>query len=198
MKKASFILSIFLTSLYLNVEAEAPKLKNQKDSKGLKQGIWNILENNKLMGIETYLNDTLNGPYKYGDKRNSMIGQYKKGLRDGLWKWYDYDTILLMVVKYELGKEIWSAYPLADTAFHTPMKGFGIYSDSVLIQCPYANGKIWYNRLFINKKPIGTHLMYYPNGKLKFEHNYETAKIKVFDKHGKLITIKDDDINRHW
>lgn len=166
-------------------------VKNKKDKQGRKQGVWDFKQNGYIKGYETYLNDTLHGKFNQWINGPEQIatGQYIHGLKDGLWKWYD-KTELLMVVKYELGKELWSGYPLADTAYSTPIKGFGLNSDSILIECPYSNGKIWYRGLYINKKPVGIHYIYYPNGKLRFEHDYATARVKVYDKNGKFLLEK--------
>jgi hypothetical protein len=173
--------------------------KNQRDKQGRKQGLWEIKQK-YVKGFETYTNDTLNGAFKRLENYYIFEGQYKKGLKEGLWKWkeYEIDTTLIMVVLYKDGKDIWMGFPLADSDFHSPVKGFNVYVDSIFIRCPYFNNTIWYEGLFMNRKPVGIHKMYYSNGKIKFEHNYATARIKVYDKNGRFVEEKDDDIGKGW
>ena len=196
-----FVVCCFDASAQSNASAKTPStVKNKKDKQGRKQGVWDVKQNGYLKGYETYLNDTLHGKFNHWINYEGQIikGQYTHGLEDGLWKSYENKTDLVMVVKYKQGKELWMGFPLADTAYSTPMKGFAVYSDSILIECPYDNGKIWYRGLYINKKPVGIHYMYYPNGKLRYEHDYATARIKVYDKNGKFLLEKDDDIGKTY
>jgi hypothetical protein len=106
----------------------------------------------------------------------------------------------LSAVEWENNRAVWHGYPAADNEYHTPIKGFIIETDrdSVLVKCPYANDTIWYVGLYVHKKPVGIHRMYYENGKPKFEHDYLTSKIKVYDITGKLIKEKMDDIGRDY
>jgi hypothetical protein len=167
-------------------QGQAPK--NQKDKEGRKQGVWDYYERGVLAGYETYEHGVLDGPRKawVNSPAQMLIGQYVKGLKAGLWKHVDNDTNLVMVISYKSGEEIWWGFPYADHNYHSPIKGFNIKSDSVLVQCPYENDTTWYEGLFINKRPVGIHKMYHPNGKLKFEHNYITGKIKLYDTDGKF------------
>src|SRR3954468_23992469 len=74
------------------------------------------------------------------------------------------------------GKQIWWANYKADKDYLIPVKGFHIKVDSVYIICPFPNGNIWYEGLFILKREYndttprtvmtGVHKIYYPNGKL--------------------------------
>lgn len=165
--------------------------RNYRDQNGLKQGIWDFKENGHLKGFETYTNDTLDGAFRHWINYPGGIyeGSYKKGLKNGICKTYENDTILVMVHKYRQGESLWAGYPSVDNHFDAPVKGFDIESDSVLIECPYSNDTIWYKGVFIKKEPVGIHRMYYPNGRLKFVHNYNTGKVKAYNSQGKLIEV---------
>jgi len=166
--------------------------KNCTDGNGLKQGIWDFIEKGQVKGFVTYKNNKLHGLSRHWINYPEQIveGNYINGIKIGLWKHY-YDSKNLMLVKeYKNDTILWIGFPAADKEFHTPVKGFSIYTDSIVIQCPHLNGTTWYKGLFINKKPIGIHYMYYPNGKIRFEHNYSTNTIKIYDLTGKLTEEK--------
>ena len=161
--------------------------RNYRDTNGWKQGVWDIYKNGVLKGFETYSNDTLDGLAEswinYPGQR--IRGSYEHGSKTGCWMHFENDSNLVMVVSYENDNAIWTGFPLADYNYPKPVKGFSIESDSVLIECPHANNVIWYRGLFLKKKPVGLHRMYYPNGNIKFECDYSTGRTKQFDVNGR-------------
>jgi hypothetical protein len=161
--------------------------RNYRDSAGWKQGVWDIYENSVLKGFETYSNDTLDGLSECwrNNPGQRIHGSYKDGSKTGCWMHFENDSNLVMVVNYQEGTHLWTGFPLADYNYPKPVKGFSIESDSILIECPHANGMIWYRGLFLKKKPVGLHKMYYPNGNIKFEHDYSTGIIREFDVNGR-------------
>jgi antitoxin component YwqK of YwqJK toxin-antitoxin module len=169
--------------------------KNILDSNNQKQGVWDIVKNNKIQGFQTYKNDTLNGPYRKSPTNypgQIEIGNFLSGLENGPIKYYEKDTQLSSVINFRLGKKLWMGF-LGNSSYPKPPKGFLIFVDSIFVECPYSNDTIWYKGLFLNKKPVGIHKMFYENGHLKFEYNYSNKKIKVFDRSGKLMKEVIDD-----
>jgi hypothetical protein len=168
--------------------------KNFYDANHLKQGIWDFVENKKIKGYQTFKNDTLHGPSRHWINYPEQIiaQEYYKGIEHGLRKYFD-EKSLTMVVKFDMGKQLWSAFPSVDARFPKPVKGGHAALDSVYIECPYANDTIWYRGLYLKHKPVGIHKMYFPNGRPRFEYNYSNSKIKTFDSTGKLISDKKDD-----
>jgi len=166
---------------------------NQRDKNNLKQGTWQVIKNGKIKGFETYKNDTLNGIYSYWLNYPGQYhtGNYSNGKKNGFLKIYE-DSSLTAIVKYNKGTQEYMGF-LGDSQYPKPIKGFGMTLDSILVNCPYDNDTIWYSGLFLHKKPVGIHKTYFPNGQLKFEYDYQTLKIKAFDKNGKLIYTKKDD-----
>jgi antitoxin component YwqK of YwqJK toxin-antitoxin module len=168
--------------------------KNMYDINHYKQGQWDIKKNGKIKGYETFKNDTLDGPYREWINYPGQIvtGQYKMGLQHGLQKHFENDSQVVMISNFNMGKILWTGF-LGNAGYPKPPKGFHIHKDSILVECPYSNDTIWYRGVFINKKPVGIHKMFYPNGKPRFEYNYSNEKIKVFDKNGTFIKeVKDD------
>lgn len=163
--------------------------KNILDHNNLKQGSWDFVENGVVKGFQTFRNDTLHGPSRYWINYPGQIMEHEfyRGKEHGLRKHID-ERGLFMVVKLEMGKVIWTAFPLADSNYPKPVKGMTVSEDSVYVECPYANDTIWYRGLFLNSKPAGVHKMYYPNGKPRFEYDYTASKIKTFDSTGVLIS----------
>lgn len=168
--------------------------KNSYDADHLKQGEWDIVINKKIKGYQTFKNDTLHGPSRqwinYPDQ--IMTQEFHKGIEHGLRKYFEGKS-LTMVVKFDMGKQLWTAFPSVDAQFPKPVKGGSVSLDSAYIECPYSNDTIWYRGLYLKHKPVGIHKMYYPNGKPRFEYNYSTSKIKTFDSTGGLISDKKDD-----
>ena len=62
--------------------------------------------------METYKNDTLNGPtiehYDMTDttQNTTIKGQYKNGKETGIWKWYNKDSGMIRTLVYDNGKVI--------------------------------------------------------------------------------------------
>ena len=80
----------------------AGKYKN-----GKKDGEWTYWEENGSIKVRTYRNDTLWG-YTYEFLVDSIsklhvIGQFEKGMEEGLWKWFDSDSILYQTAVYKNG-----------------------------------------------------------------------------------------------
>ena len=179
-----------------NIISDTTKVtkKNMYDMNHHKQGTWDIKKNGKIKGFETYKNDTLDGPYREWINYPGQIitGQYKMWLQHGLQKHFENDSVLVMITKYNLGEKLWTGF-LGNAGYPRPPKDFHIHRDSLLVECPYSNDTLWYRGPFINKKPVGVHKMFYPNGNPRFEYNYKTERIKAFDKEGKFIKeVKDD------
>lgn len=168
--------------------------RNFYDANHLKQGVWDFIENKKIKGYQTFKNDTLHGPSRHWNNYPEQIitQEFYKGIEHGLRKYFD-EKSLTMVVKFSMGKQLWTAFPSVDARFPKPVKGGHVALDSVYIECPYANDTIWYRGLYLNHKPVGIHKMYFPNGRPRFEYNYSTLKIRTFDSSGKLVSDKKDD-----
>ncbi|CAN5308209.1 hypothetical protein BH09BAC5_BH09BAC5_15360 [soil metagenome] len=165
------------------------EILNSKDAKGRRQGKWDHYWNGNITGFDTYKDNKLDGPYSYWTASPGQMneGQYKKGLRVGLQRYYYKNGEYKGVIAFDNDSILWYGFPTADMYYDEPIKGFGIYSDSIFVECPYRNGTIWYKGLFVNKKPTGIHKMYYPNGNIRFLRDYNTQIVSVFDSTGKFI-----------
>ncbi len=143
---------------------------NYTDENGLRQGKWIDMWEGKVAGIKTYINDTLNGCFFRGvieEKNYSMLSYFNMG--ECIWSAFGYDHQLLF-----------------------PTKGFTLSKDTVLIQAPYYNGQLWYEGKFIkigNKRKyhcsvlhngVGIHKVYYENGNLRAEINYDNITLKLY------------------
>ena len=173
--------------------------RNVYDVNHLKQGVWDIKKNGKIKGFQTYKNDTLHGEYSewFHYPGQYQTGYYYKGNKDRLLKIFD-DSFLTAIVKFDKGKQIWMGFTI-DSLYPKPIKGFGMVYDSVYVECPFANDTIWYKGLFLHKKPVGIHKVYFRNGKPRFEYNYSTLQIKTFDTLGKFKSEKKDGVkDKSW
>ena len=79
-----------------------------------------------------------------------------------------------------------------------PVKSFIIESDSVYLKCPFGNDIVWYEGLVINQEPVGIHKMYYSNGELQFEVDYNLKTVKEFDSIGTLLSEKKEKYMQRW
>lgn len=74
-----------------------------------RNGRWEIYSENGHQKIDYYKNGELNGKtYEYIVKKNDtsyIAGQYKNGKENGLWKWFNEDSILVETINYEKGKQ---------------------------------------------------------------------------------------------
>lgn len=71
------------------------------------QGTYESYDEDGCWRIQTYLDDTLDGPtteyYIDSGKVIIIVGQYDKGKETGLWKWFDKDSILYQTAIYDNG-----------------------------------------------------------------------------------------------
>ena len=167
-------------------------VKNLVDNDSLKQGVWDYMVNNKVKGFVTYLNGQLIGHFKYKTPYpDSIEGEYKNGLINGLLFTYRNDSIADMVNFKNNDTIIWTAFPLADYVIGKPkpIKGFIIESkDSVYVKCPFRyNKNLFYEGLFYDRKPKGTHKIYYLSGGLKFISDYSTRTFIKYGSNGQII-----------
>ncbi|PHR46532.1 MAG: hypothetical protein COA32_10330 [Fluviicola sp.] len=154
---------------------------NYIDSNNLKQGKW-ITKGykNKVVKIETFKNDTLNG-YWFNWDGMQEDGNYSKGKKDGYFRVYygDRSELVVMQLKYIANDSIiWSGAPAADSESAFPVKGFKVYKDSVLVKAPHVNGELWYKGLFIENEPKGIHSIFDRNGKLLARMNYKDSTVR--------------------
>lgn len=178
---------------------------NFTDSNGLKQGKWIKKWRGKIVNIEHYKDNLLHGYYAYYIDGNVLVcdGNYVNGKREGLFfSYYDYKSKLIgMESFYKNDTSIWFGFPAADGNKLVPIKGFGIHKDSVFIQAPDYDGKIWYEGTFKlqNNKyndiketiAYGIHKVYFKNGKLKGIVDYDKKMMEEFDTNGtKLYKAK--------
>jgi antitoxin component YwqK of YwqJK toxin-antitoxin module len=158
---------------------------NITDSNDLKQGKW-ITKGykNKVVKIETYKNDTLNG-YWFNWEGMQEDGKYLNGKKDGYFRVYYGDKSkqeVMHLKRYQKDSLIWSACPAADSKSAIPLKGFDTNMDSILIQAPYVNGELWYKGLFIANKAKGIHSIFDRKGRLLARTNYADSTV-TFTKH---------------
>ena len=158
---------------------------NYTDSNGLKQGEW--ITNGykgKVVKIETFHNDTLNG-YWFNWDGMQEDGYYVKGKKHGFFRVYygDKSEQKVMQLKFlQNDKIMWFACPAADSRSAIPQKGFHTELDSVLIEAPHYNHSIWYRGLFINNSPVGKHYICDTNERLLATTNYTDSTV-LFTKH---------------
>ncbi len=192
-----------------------PKQKetlNFTDSNGLKQGKWVKKWKGKIVNVEHYKDNLLHGYYAYYLDGNVLTydGNYVNGKREGLFfAYYDYKSkSIMMEVYYKNGIRIWGGFPACDKDRLVPLKGFEINRDTVFIQAPDYDGKIWYEGNFclkfskMNTQKLtyayGIHKVYFKNGKLKGIVDYDKQIIQEFDTNGtKLYKAKFNEFEVH-
>ncbi len=128
-----------------------------------RNGEWKIYNDNGNWKRDFYKNGILDGySFEYIVKENDtsyIVGQYKSGKENGLWKWFDNDSILTETLYYEHGVE---------------------NGEHILF---HKNGEIGSKGILVNGKPEGTFNMYdsignktkmmvFENGILVNEKNY--------------------------
>jgi antitoxin component YwqK of YwqJK toxin-antitoxin module len=147
---------------------------------GLKQGeIIVRSQNNKIISILNYLNDTLNG-YYFNWEGMQEDGFYNKGKKDGYFRTYygeKEDESVLLLSYYKNNELIWQAHPASDEKYIMNPKGFKSPYDSMYIKAPRINGNIWYEGLFINDKETGKHIIYKKEGDIYAIADYETSRV---------------------
>lgn len=75
---------------------------------GMKTGLWIIYDENRGRIELNYQKDTLNGKTYELDIDSTtithVIGQYKNGKEEGIWKWFNTDSILFQTAVYNNGE----------------------------------------------------------------------------------------------
>jgi hypothetical protein len=185
------------TTLLDSVITKKPEVEtlNFTDANGLKQGKWVKKWKGKNIEIKNFKDNILNG-YYFNNFYNPIEGYYKNGKREGMFfHYYDYKSkFIAMESFYKNDTSIWSGFPASDKDRLVPLKGFGISRDSVFIEAPDYDGKIWYAGTFCfkfdkhyNRKETiayGIHKVYFKNGKLKGIVDYDKQTIQEFDTNG--------------
>ena len=202
------------TTLLDSVITKKPDVEtlNFTDSKGQKQGKWVKKWKGKIVNVEHYKDNLLHGYSAYYLDGNEITsdGNYVNGKRDGLFfSYYDYKSkSIMMEVYYKNGIRIWGGFPACDKNRLVPVKGFGINRDTIFIQAPDYDGKIWYEgnfKLQNNKYndiketvAYGIHKVYFKNGKLKGIVDYDKQTIQEFDTNGtRLYKAKFNEFEIH-
>ena len=157
------------------------------DSNGWKQGR-HITKNKWDITLEdaTYVNDTIVGYFSYWDGMRKD-GFYENGKKNGNWNWYSDGTILL-ITHYENDSIIWHAPYIANKEAVIPHKDFSPVANKFYMKAPHPNGNLWYEGLYVNKKPVGIHKVYFENGKQKGLIDYSKLFFEEYDTDGKIIT----------
>lgn len=174
---------------------------NYIDSNGLKQGKW-ITKGykEKVVKIETFHNDTLNG-YWFNWDGMQEDGYYVKGKKHGFFRVYYGDKSEQNVMQLRFlqnDKVIWFAHPAADSRSAIPHKGFHTELDSILIEAPHYNDSIWYRGLFINNTPVGEHYVYDKNERLLSITNYTDSTVLFTKEASKQFIDLTKMVASHW
>ncbi|HLO92652.1 MAG: toxin-antitoxin system YwqK family antitoxin [Chloroflexota bacterium] len=170
-------LLILTVSLITSVVAQNT---NTTDSKGLKQGVWEkkdakgnlvyqgVFENNKPVGKFTYYDST--GKVKAittfsenGTKAYTIIfekgfkvseGNYINEKKDGVWKYYNNDSIVIAEENYVNGvpNGVWKTF--------------------------YANGAIYEEMPYVNGIKEGTWMQYFYDGPIKTKATYKNGLLE--------------------
>lgn len=188
------------TTLLDSVITKKPEVEalNFTDDNGLKQGKWVKKWKGNIVNVAHYKDNLLHGYYAYYLAGNEIAydGNYVNGKREGMFfYYYDYKSKSLMGESfYKNDTSIWGGFPACDKDRLVPLKGFGINKDTVFIQAPDYDGKIWYEGNFcirlekhFNRKETvayGIHKVYFKNGKLKGIVDYDKQTIQEFDTNG--------------
>jgi antitoxin component YwqK of YwqJK toxin-antitoxin module len=167
-----------------------PKRINYTDENGLKQGRWEEIGwKNRVVGMQTYVNDTLHGPW-LSTHGITTSGFYENGKKQGYERQYyhnDADSNTLAVGYYVDDIGLWFSHPTADHGLLKPVKGMNVQVDSVYVKAPFHDGSLWYEGLFLRDEAIGIHKVYYPNGELQGLVDYGEASFVEYDSLGNLL-----------
>jgi antitoxin component YwqK of YwqJK toxin-antitoxin module len=166
------------------------------DQHGRKQGTWIYEDPTVAWEVKVqYVNDTLHGMWTKYSRSFSDTGHFVNGLQQGPRSHY-YDRKLKntysQVAYLSMMKDdtvIWYMYPASDFGKIIPIKGLGVYQDSVRVTAPYKNGNVAYDGLFIKYEAIGIHNSYYPNGKQYQSIDYDNNLLTEYDS---LMNIKSE------
>ncbi len=158
---------------------------NYVDPNGLKQGKWITRGyKNKIIKIETFENDTLNG-YWFNWDGMQEVGSYKGGKKNGFFRVHYEDRFSKNILQLKLYRDdslLWSACPAADSRSAVPHKGFHTELDSIFIEAPHYNHSLWYKGLFLHASPVGKHYIYDINERLLATTNYTDSTV-LFTEH---------------
>jgi hypothetical protein len=91
MKRTTLVFILILFSAEITFVFSQTTI-NQTDKNGLKQGVWVKYSASNIIDSMFYLNDTLNGQFKSYFKNSTSFrqyGEYAKGIRIGIWKFFD-------------------------------------------------------------------------------------------------------------
>lgn len=160
---------------------------NYVDEQGWKQGP-HIAKNEwgKVILEATYKNDTIVGYYRYWDGMQKD-GYYENGKKHGNFNWYYNNGSILLISHWEHDSIIWHAPYIANQFQGYPVKDLTMEVDSVYVEVPHPNGKIWYRGLFVNNKEVGIHETWYDFGVQHGILDYNTRKFTEFDSTGNII-----------
>lgn len=158
---------------------------NQVDENNLKQGTWVTRGyKDRVVRIENFVNDTLHG-YWFNWEGMQEEGYYNMGKKDGFFRVFygnKSDSIVMSINLIGQDIKLWYGLPAADSETAIPHKGFSVLIDSMFVEAPHINGRIWYKGLFVNNTPKGKHEVFNKKGQLVADVNYDDSTI-LFSKH---------------
>lgn len=95
-----------------------------------------------------------------------------------------YNLLLSFIYKTNLNRLICVVLLLSSFALNAQTK-----SDTIYKEKKYPNGNLMYKGYFLNRRPVGEFLRYYPNGIIKAKMNYSPNSVyaRLFNEKGKLV-----------
>jgi uncharacterized protein len=148
---------------------------NQKDSSGLKQGVWMLryASNENIHAMSTYKNDTLHGNYFifYENGRIKTWMEYNMGLLWNTRMYCDTSGNMLDPGNVSNGNGIRNAY-LLDT-----LKG----NNERIVSLPYPNNQINFSCTYKNGIIDGVTKFYYRDGTLECEGYEKGDRNKIIE-----------------
>jgi antitoxin component YwqK of YwqJK toxin-antitoxin module len=144
--------------------------------------IWTYYdENGRLFKWYTYKNDELNGMHKvfYDNGKPEIERNYREGERHGEYTYYGYDGSVIMIATYENGVMKGYTYLGKD---NKPVPFIPLVNETGEIKTFYANGNKGLSYTIDRGLIQGKFLVYYPDGKLYSETDFEDGNYHGNDK----------------
>ena len=148
------------------------------------QGRYILFDDNKsndTIELHTYKNNQMDGVQKYyyvGSKLGKLV-YYKAGLQDGLHITYTDSGKVEMRLNYKQGKKDgkWTYFYESGKEAHIENWDMGLKNGE--FKTMDEKGMLLQQAFYKDNLPIGKHVEYYPDGKLKYQANYTNKGEKL-------------------
>lgn len=164
---------------------------NEKDTLGRKIGRWETEVDGKVWKTEFFKEGKLHGIQTQNlDNGKVLETHFSMGRKNGVSQEYvNGSKVAEYLTIYQNDQRVFSTFPKDLYAGNFKKIMYSTELDSIELKIKYISGNKLYEGKILKKSsirgiPVGVHKVFYENGKVKFELNFETDSIYSYNKEG--------------